>query len=501
MNYLETIDQVKAHAAALFHTKKDNRLIYHNLQHTEMVVKAVVKIANHYKLSDQDFFVVTAAAWFHDTGYLTSFEEHEARGAESAREFLNGKGMDPAVIELVVNCILATKMPQHPVSLLEQIVCDADLFHLGGDNFKERNKLMRREVEAYFGKDIDKNEWRIKTIALFENHHYHTEYCQDLLTAKKMLNLQEMKDKAQKEADKDSEHHKGGKEKKGEAQFKADIQKKEQDRAEAERKQERKAGKKLEKHYENAAYTPADQESGASRPESIASAPIAELQPEFSLDRQAKKDNPVQQQSEAGITIEKRTKENKEMSKKDKDKKNKSERPEKGIETMFRITSGNQQRLSDMADNKAHIMISTNSIILSVILSILLRKLEDNPHLIIPTLILLVICVVTMVFSILATRPTLPAGTFTKDDVAEKKVNLLFFGNFYKMELPDYFAGMEQMMEDRDYLYGSLIKDLYSQGVVLGRKYHLLRIAYNVFMFGIIASVLAFMIAAGWAAL
>ncbi|WP_235324405.1 Pycsar system effector family protein [Pedobacter lusitanus] len=168
---------------------------------------------------------------------------------------------------------------------------------------------------------------------------------------------------------------------------------------------------------------------------------------------------------------------------------------------MFRISSGNHQRLSDMADNKAHIMISTNSIILSVTLSVLLRKLEDNPHLIIPTLILLVICVVTMVFSILATRPTVPPGTFTHEDIEQKKVNLLFFGNFYRMALPDYVEGMQNMMEDRDFLYGSLIRDLYSQGVVLGRKYRLLRVAYNVFMFGIIASVLAFVIASAVVAL
>lgn len=148
-----------------------------------------------------------------------------------------------------------------------------------------------------------------------------------------------------------------------------------------------------------------------------------------------------------------------------------------------------------MADNKAHIMISTNSIILSVILSILLRKLEDNPHLIIPTLILLIICVVTMVFSILATRPSIPKGVFTSEDIAQKRVNLLFFGNFYRMSLPDYEGGMLKMMDDREFLYGSLIRDLYAQGVVLGRKYRLLRIAYNVFMFGIIAAVLAFITA------
>jgi len=427
MNYLEILDQVRAHAATLFHDRKDDRLIYHNLQHTEQVVKAVVKIANHYQLLDQDFFVVSAAAWFHDTGYLTSFQEHEARGAESAKEFLDSKAVDPAVTAQVVNCILATKMPQHPVTLLEQIVCDADLFHLGGDSFKERNKLMRKEMESYFSKNIDKNEWRVRTIALFEGHQYHTDYCQDLLTAKKLLNLQELKDKAAAES-------RGNRDLKNE---------------------------KIKGQAHNLE--------------------LVEEMPD--REEENKEEHNLMAKKEDSTAV----------------KKKKSDRPEKGIETMFRITSGNHQRLSDMADNKAHIMISTNSIILSVILSILLRKLEDNPHLIIPTLILLIICVVTMVFSILATRPTLPSGIFTAKDIEEKKVNLLFFGNFYRMELPDYVAGMERMMDDRDFLYGSLIRDLYSQGVVLGRKYRLLRIAYNVFMFGIIASVLAFLIAAAWA--
>lgn len=445
MNYLELSDQVRAHAASLFHAKKDNRLIYHNLLHTEQVVKSVVKIANHYQLSDRDFFVVNTAAWFHDTGYLTSFEHHEARGAESAKEFLTEKGADPEVIEEVANCILATKMPQHPVSLLEQIICDADLFHLGGDNFKERNKLMRKEAEACMGKQIGKNEWRLNTISLFESHHYHTEYCQDLLTAKKELNLKELKEKAAEEAEEEGQKEKKHDREKIEQEFKEE---KKHD------KEEEKAEKKHDKE---------------------------EARTEKRLERAAAENEEVMKKEE-----EKAIK-----------KKNK-ERPEKGIETMFRITSGNNQRLSDMADNKAHIMVQTNSIILSVVLSILLRKLEDNPQLIIPTLMLLVICVTTMVFSILATRPSVPMGTFTKDDLDAKRVNLLFFGNFYRMNLSEYEAGMSQMMEDRSFLYGSLIRDVYSQGVVLGRKYRLLRIAYSVFMFGIIASVLAFMIAMAW---
>jgi len=175
-------------------------------------------------------------------------------------------------------------------------------------------------------------------------------------------------------------------------------------------------------------------------------------------------------------------------------KEKKKDRPDRGIETMFRISSSNHQRLSDMADNKAHIMITTTSIIISVLLSVLIRKLEDNPHLVIPTMLLLAVCLVTMVFSILATRPAIPDGRFTHDDVSQKKVNLLFFGNFYRMSYEEYAEGVKAMMKDREFLYGSLTKDVYSQGIVLGKKYRLLRIGYNVFMFGIIVAVLAFVL-------
>ena len=182
--------------------------------------------------------------------------------------------------------------------------------------------------------------------------------------------------------------------------------------------------------------------------------------------------------------------------KKDKGDKVKKEQPDKGIETMFRVSSSNHQRLSDMADNKANIMITVNAIILSAVISLLVRRLEDQPYLTIPTIMLITISLVAMVFSILSTRPNIPPGTFSPQDIDEQKVNLLFFGNFYKMNLPDYKAAMLKIMDDRDMLYGNLIMDGYAQGVVLGKKYRLLRLAYNIFMFGLIASVIAFFIAA-----
>ncbi|MEP6711241.1 MAG: Pycsar system effector family protein [Ferruginibacter sp.] len=167
----------------------------------------------------------------------------------------------------------------------------------------------------------------------------------------------------------------------------------------------------------------------------------------------------------------------------------------KGMQTMLRLTSSNHIKLSDMADSKANILISVNAIIISVILSILLRKLQTDPYLTIPTIMFLVSSVSTIVVAILATRPKLNQGTFIDEDIINKKTNLLFFGNFHKMPQAEYETAMRTMMKDSDYLYSSIIQDIYHLGVVLGKKYKLIRLAYNIFMFGIVISVIAFAVA------
>ena len=402
MNYQQILEQLKQYIVHFFKSKGDQKLSYHNLEHTESVAFNAGQIASHYHLNDRDFFIVLTAAWFHDMGYLNGGAiDHENRGAEIAAHYLKERNIDEDIIQAIRLCIVATRLPQSPNNLVEQIVCDADLFHFGTADFKERNKLMRKEAEWRKGKKISKNEWRKSTIHIMEAHHYHTDYCRDLLDEQKKQNLADLKQK--------------------------------------------------DNGDDNNNKTPVSNE-------------VKEILPATA---KASKD----------------------------DKKVKIDRPERGIETMFRISSTNHQRLSDMADNKAHIMITTTSIIISVLLSVLLRKLEDNPQLVIPTMILLTVCVVTMVFSILATRPTLPPGTFTQQEIDTRKVNLLFFGNFYRMSFDEYDTGMKQMMNDRDFLYGSLTRDLYSQGIVLGKKYRLLRKGYSVFMYGIIISVIAFFVA------
>jgi predicted metal-dependent HD superfamily phosphohydrolase len=167
----------------------------------------------------------------------------------------------------------------------------------------------------------------------------------------------------------------------------------------------------------------------------------------------------------------------------------------RGIQTMLRLTSSNHVELSRMADGKASILIHVNAIIISVILSVLIRRIEAEPHLTIPTFLFLASSLATIVISIMATRPKISRGNFSREDILNKNTNLLFFGNFYEAKVSEYQWAMNTMMRDPDYLYSTLIMDIHQLGVVLARKYKLIRLAYTVFMIGLFVSVIAFMIA------
>jgi predicted metal-dependent HD superfamily phosphohydrolase len=179
--------------------------------------------------------------------------------------------------------------------------------------------------------------------------------------------------------------------------------------------------------------------------------------------------------------------------KKDKDKE-KEPKSDRSVDTLFRVTLNNHTRLSDIADSKANILLSVNAIIISVCLSVLVPKLDTpkNSHLIIPSFLLLLSSVLTIIFAILSTTPNVTKTRFTKQDVADRKVNLLFFGNFNRMLFDDYHDAMKDLIKDRDYIYDSMVKDLYYLGKVLDRKYKLLSTTYKIFMAGIIISVLSF---------
>ncbi|HKL39855.1 MAG TPA: Pycsar system effector family protein [Cryomorphaceae bacterium] len=181
-------------------------------------------------------------------------------------------------------------------------------------------------------------------------------------------------------------------------------------------------------------------------------------------------------------------------------KKSKKEKPKstknkgRGVETMFRVTLKNHTALSQIADNKANIMLSINAIIISIVLTSLLPKLDNNAYLLWPSVLLLTVCIVAVIFATISTIPKVTRNGTNPEMVKNRKTNLLFFANFQGLDLDVYLDGMKDVMENEDYLYESLIKDLYYLGKVLNKKYRYLRLCYTVFVVGIVLSVLAYML-------
>ncbi|SFU72415.1 hypothetical protein SAMN05216480_11658 [Pustulibacterium marinum] len=169
---------------------------------------------------------------------------------------------------------------------------------------------------------------------------------------------------------------------------------------------------------------------------------------------------------------------------------------DKGRDTVFRTTLRNHISLSDNADRKAHIILTVNSIVISIIFSRIFPKLDNpsNAFLYVPSLVFLGFTVASIILSIIATRPRITVGTFTKEQVKNKNVNLLFFGNFYRMKVQEFEWAMEQLLNDDEYIYKSLSKDLYYLGKVVAKKYRILQVTYAVFMIGIIVSSILYIV-------
>ena len=361
--------------ANLLQKETPEKYFYHTLEHTKNVVENAVLIGTGERLSEEEMVVLRIAAWFHDTGYVKTYHGHEAESAKIADNFLTQQNVDSEFRTKVSTCILATTYPQNAGCLTEEVLCDADLLHLGQENYFElAAKLFQEQKNAGIRK-MSKAEFQKNSVQFFEEHSFYTGYCKNTLNETKAKNLEQLKEKIKK---------------------------------------------REEKAISSKTYS-------------------------------------------------------------------------RGVDSMFKLTARNQINLSQIADNKSNILISLNGIIISIALVTLVSKFKQESTIIIPTVIFILFSLSTIVLAILSTRPYISKRKFTKDDIQQQKVNLLFFGNFYQMSPEDYEMAISEMIDNNPYLYSTLTKDQYSLGIVLARKYKLLRWAYNVFMVGLIITVAAFL--------
>ncbi|MCC6279995.1 MAG: HD family phosphohydrolase [Saprospiraceae bacterium] len=380
--------------------------VFHDLEHTVQTVAAVHMIGEGFHLDPRDMLVVQLATWFHDTGYSEGPKDHEARSCMHAEQYLRGKISDDELQD-VLGCIRATKVPQQPNNLLEQIICDGDLSHLGMESYWDRTGKFRQEL-ILTGKSImSEQDWVDFELNFMLNHNYHTAVANEFFNKRKAKHIQLLI------------------------------------------KQKRRLSPEKAPTVEELALLDEEQKNG-----------------------NIKK---VLRESENEL---------------------KMARFGRGVETMYRTTYRTHTNLSSMADSKANLMLSVNAIVISILVSNLLPKLQDGPtmKLVIPTMLLTATCLGSMVFATLATRPKVTEGKVTREAIRARKANLLFFGNFYNMSLDEFQWGVNEMLKDPEFLYSSMSRDLYFLGIVLAKKYQYLSICYNIFMYGLIFSVAAFAI-------
>ncbi|WP_298477495.1 Pycsar system effector family protein [uncultured Maribacter sp.] len=384
----QIIEKAKQFVEDLLSNKLDSNFLYHNLRHTQRVVKSTKELLDSIDLPETEKEVLTLSSWFHDTGYTMGCDNHEESSCKIAREFLESVNYNADLINNVQECIMATKRFAEPQTIHEKIIKDADASHFAQSSYLETSEFLREELTCLNIADYTQKEWLNANIKMFKNEHvYYTDYAIKNWQPKKEKNLKKLL-----------------KEKKTEKE----IAKKESLKA-----------------------------------------------------------------------------------------KYKTDSPDRGIQTLYRVTLKNHITLSNIADTKANILLSVNAIIISLALSNLIPKLDNpsNGYLIYPTVIFIIFSVISMVLAVLATRPNVTSGEFTEEDVNQKKVNLLFFGNFHKMQLEQYEWAINELVKDKQYIYSSLTKDLYFLGLVLNKKYKILRWTYTIFMIGMVVSVLAFAIA------
>lgn len=167
----------------------------------------------------------------------------------------------------------------------------------------------------------------------------------------------------------------------------------------------------------------------------------------------------------------------------------------RGKETLFRVSARNQIEMIAIADNKANIITGINVVLISVTIaffgsgaSFIGRDFLGEMQLIIPFGILLITCLTSAIYAIFSAKPKFIVDT----DKSHR--SLTFFQNYYQKSLDEYIEEVHTVLESRKAVYDQIIMDMYNNGLVLHRKYQLLIYSYNIFMFGLVLSVLSFLV-------
>ena len=187
------ITKVESFVGACLKNRLSDKMYFHNLAHTLLVVEGVKLIGRAVGLSNDECFLLILAALLHDVGYTQKYAGHEEESANMAAKFLNENELEPEKIKIVKDCIMATKFPQHPENKLQMVICDADFYHFALSDYQNFAHRLKAEWEENLNLFYSDLEWDTLNFNMLSAHEYFTPYGKEILQEKKKSNLEKLK--------------------------------------------------------------------------------------------------------------------------------------------------------------------------------------------------------------------------------------------------------------------------------------------------------------------
>lgn len=177
----------------LLSAKLPNGIFFHNVAHTQEVVKAAIEISRNCHFTPKQLEMITLAAWLHDTGYISTYVNHEDYSKNIANDFLKSHDYPQNDLKEVLACIEATRFPQNPKSPEQEVLADADLYHFTLPDYPQYEQRLRKEFKTFLGKIFNNREWAEINYQLLKHHSYYTAYGKNVLQKFKEVNVERLK--------------------------------------------------------------------------------------------------------------------------------------------------------------------------------------------------------------------------------------------------------------------------------------------------------------------
>ena len=183
----------------LFKDRLSKKLVYHNYKHTYETVAEAEDLGKRTNLGEEELQDLVLAAWFHDTGYVDTYADHEDASVEIAQAWLKEHGYPEDRIAGICDIIMSTKHDRKPVGLLQELLVDADMSNIGKETFFATAELLRVEWEIFKDKFFTDREWAQFQIDFLLSTTFHTVQAQRKFAGQLGLNIQEQRKRLQKE--------------------------------------------------------------------------------------------------------------------------------------------------------------------------------------------------------------------------------------------------------------------------------------------------------------